>query len=86
MWKSRSSIPRFDTSDELVKPPGFVGTDGRVPTAFPALEEAVAMAVGNTKDGSELPANLSSRERLILKQQINLPHLRIPRTIVPNVN
>lgn len=86
MWKSRSSIPRFDTSDELLKPPGFVGSDGRVPTVFPALEEAVAMAVGNTKDGSELPANLQSRERLVLKQQMNLPHLRIPCTIVPNVN
>ena len=60
--KSRSSIPRFDTSDEVLIPLGFDGTEGRPPMLDwpPALDDAVAIAVGNTKDGSELPAKLVS--------------------------
>lgn len=55
-------MPRFDANDDDVEdsPPGLDGTEGprAVETADPAAALRVAMAVGNTKDGSELPANL----------------------------
>lgn len=51
-------MPRFETKDEFFKPPGLSGTLGRVPVCLPADDEAVAIAVGNTNDGSELPAKL----------------------------
>ena len=65
MKKSKSSMPRFDARDEDVadRPPGLDGTDGplAVEAADPAAALRVAMAVGKTKDGSELPANLRER-------------------------
>ncbi len=52
-------MPRLDASEEEEEsPPGLDGTDGRdpAPAEEPAAVVRVAMAVGNTKDGSELPA------------------------------
>lgn len=54
-------MPRLDARDEEdARPPGLDGTEGRADGApeDPAPEDRVAMAVGNTKDGSELPAKL----------------------------
>lgn len=59
MKKSRSSIPRLEAREDAEEsPPGLEGTEGREPAApeEPAAVVRVAMAVGNTKDGSELPA------------------------------
>ena len=61
MKKSRSSIPRL-----LAKCPGLDATGGGAladppPAVEDDVEEAdwcVAMTVGKTKEGSELPANL----------------------------
>jgi hypothetical protein len=69
MKKSRSSIPLLEARDEEeLRPPGLEGTEGR-PEEPPeaAAPVRVAMAVGNTKDGSELPAKLkggSVREKM----------------------
>lgn len=52
-------MPRFEASEEEVdSPPGLEGTLGRdpAPPEEPAAVVRVAMAVGKTKDGSELPA------------------------------
>lgn len=56
MKKSRSSMPRLVAT---LDPPGFDGTEGReaLEELAPPPEERVAIAVGNTKDGSELPAH-----------------------------
>lgn len=56
MKKSKSSIPRLDAKLEE-SAEGFAATDGR---AEGVVEEVdlVAMQVGKTKEGSELPANL----------------------------
>lgn len=43
------------------------------------LDVAVAIAVGKTKEGSELPAKLNVSKR-------NLPHLGITSTIVTSVS
>lgn len=58
MKKSRSSIPLFDARFEPAdRPPGFDGTLGRAPELeLPPAKLLVAMAVGKTKEGSELPA------------------------------
>ena len=66
MKKSRSSIPLFEAKEEEDTEEGLEGTEGLEEEAgaregaAPEEEEVVlvAMAVGKTKDGSELPANL----------------------------
>lgn len=68
MKKSRSSIPRFDASEPLT-PIGLAAAEGREP----ADEDGVAIAVGNTNDGSELPAKLVSS---------CIPHLGVSRAVV----
>lgn len=58
MKKSRSSIPLFEARFEPVdRPPGFEGTLGLEPLLeLPPARLRVAIAVGNTNEGSELPA------------------------------
>lgn len=67
MKKSRSSIPLLEAKEEEDTDDGLDGTEGRDEPpggardgAAPDAEEVVlvAIAVGKTKDGSELPANL----------------------------
>lgn len=59
MKKSRSSIPRLEARlDPPEIPPGLLGTLGLAALLeFPPARLRVAMAVGKTKDGSELPAH-----------------------------
>lgn len=65
--------------EEFVRPPGLDGTDGRPPKLLFAPDVAVAIAVGKTKEGSELPAKLNVSTK-------NLPHLGITSTIVTYVS
>jgi hypothetical protein len=62
MWKSRSSMPRFEARLEEDSAPGLAGTAGArdVPAELP--DAFVAIHVGMTNDGSELPANLPAGE------------------------
>ena len=60
MKKSRSSIPRFEARLPEPSAPGLDGTAGPRPDgAEPAGVPLVAMQVGNTNEGSLLPANPS---------------------------
>lgn len=59
MKKSKSSIPRFEARwEEELREEGFEGTEGALEVLLEG-EPRVAIQVGKTKEGSELPAKPS---------------------------
>ena len=79
MKKSRSSIPRFEAKWDEPNPDGFDGTEGAREEEDPEGEERVAMQVGKTKEGSGLPANLSTN---LDQYWLNLHGIDVERTLV----
>lgn len=62
--KSRSSIPRLEAKcDDDPNEEGLEGTEGARDADEPAGAERVAIQVGKTNEGSELPAKLAQETR-----------------------